>query len=1324
MDICGRQVLNTTQNLTIAECVSLKELPSEFGQLTQLTSLGLNSNYLDSLPTELGQLTRLKWLDLGWNILKELPTEFGQLTQLTSLDLATDWELEATLMLPTEFGQLTRLKWLDLNSNNLEVLPTEFGQLTQLKWLDLEWNSLKELPTEFWQLLQLTSLDLGWNSLKELPTEFGLLTQLTSLDLETDGDLETTHVLPTEFGQLTELNSLDLNSNNLEVLPNEFGQLTQLTWLDLARNSLKELPSEFGKLTQITSLDLATDGSVDATHLEVLPTEFGQLTRLILLDLASNLLTELPTEFGRMTQLETLNLQSNHLNSLPTEFGQMTRLTTLKLDTNRLEKLPTEFGQLTQLTSLDLVWNRLEQLPTEFGQLTQLTSLLPHKNFLVALPTEFGQLTQLTSLDFNENMIKVLPTEFGQLTRLTSLVFEQNGLELLPTEFGQLTQLTSLVLGSNNLKQLPTEFGKLAQLNWLDLLSKEAFTFGNVIGNSLKELPTEFGQLTHLHGLVLDGNGLELLPTEFGQLTELALLTLSLNNLNALPTEFGQLTQLSTLDLAKNSFEVLPTEFGQLTQLTSLQLKQNNLTELPTEFGRLTQLSLLLLKDNSLKELPFPPQNLAVTVVRSASMDLEWSAPAVQWTTIVGYEARVTSGGLTVPFLPANNQLGVNFIKVFGGFGASHRSSVQVMAKFVGGYHSSYSKPLNVTTCPASMERENTIDVDACYALAGFYRNSFGFARSCTDLENELPPGAIGQCLKARLGVKGLPIQEKFWRASLSSEDIRLCPAVQFCIPQSSGRSFASPDGYCTPYHAGTYCSDCVEDYVIGEDGCTFCTKEAKESTGQLILLVCTLLFVFCLLYVYVLSSAGCFSKKILCCRRSSRRQNSPPSSRYNRCKLLGGRIVIFTKLRILFGYFQVLSSYRRTFLKQSLADSGDLLGVMALLSNVDLTWLVGNAAFRCVYDYSHYDLLLVATLGPIGLAFLLFVCTTTTTYCIVPKLMTSVMHHTVSALLLMLFLIYPYVSQTVLGTFWCESFPDADRRFNLTTSALRADYRLSCEHNVDSKRLDFEIYAGVMVLVYPVGVVALYSWVLYVHKDRVMALGNTVTAKENEEKLTKVSFLIKPYKVKRFWFEAYELVRKLMQTSLVGFLVGLPVEPELPAFLASISLCLTVVFVVFLLLFQPYKHPSDFAFAVMSLLLLLPASLYSLLDPYARHEGISEYGLEALVITELCVFALFVVFEVGRVMSVGRVKEGSCSCANRCLERGGGSVSKQVGDDGVGDAEEMQVDWRLVTALKKKIVELEASRESLKAENQQLRQRTWFADRTVEPLNTSIQPL
>ena len=1311
LTICEEPVLNTTQSLT-ASC-GLEELPTEFGRLTQLTWLDLSSNSLKVLPTEFGQLTQLTWLNLHPDSFDEedhlnvLPTEFGQLTQLNWLDLAEN-DLEE---LPTEIGRLTQLSWLDLHWNSINVLPTEFGQLTLLTTLDLWSNSLQVLPTEFGKLTKLISLDLMWNTgFEELPTEFGQLTQLSWLNVSVT-ELKT---IPTEFGRLTRLTQLILYSGSFKALPTEFGQLTQLTTLDLNWNILEALPSEFGQLTQLTTLDLT--GNI----LNALPIEFGRLSQLTSLDLSGNILKALPIELGQLTQLASLSLGSNSFEALPTEFGQLIRLSWLGLAVTSLNALPSEFGKLTQLAQLDLTGSSLNALPSEFGQLTRLTRLDLTRSSLNALPSEFGQLMQLRWLELDENNLEELPAEFGQLTQLTFLNlggmwtgnsgFQRRSLGTLPLEFGKLTQLTWLNVSSTSLKELPTEFGKLTQLTTLDLEK-----------TSLKVLPTEFGHLIQLTTLDLGESSLKELPAEFGQLTQLTTLDLEGNNLEALPTEFGRLYQLSTLDIGSNNLKELPTEFGNLYELSTLDIGRNNLKALPTEFGRLIGLTTLDLEGNSIEVLPFPPQNIAVSFVSSSKIELTWFPPVVPITAFE-YEARLTSSGTTLYVSRIGRSVvAINLLQRFPNVAASQTTfTVQVKALFEGGYGSQYTKPLNVTTCPASMERENTNEVEMCYALAGFYRTKDGSARSCTSLEGDLPPGAIGECLKARLGIEDLTIHEGFWRASLSSEMIQLCPNIEFCTQRSSNVSLDSPDRYCTENHARTYCSDCVENYVLGAEGCAFCTQEARESKKQLGWLVFTLILLFCLLYIYVLYSAGCFKKNKICCKHVARRRNSRQTSGWKQgCNRLSGKVLIWTKVRILFGYFQVLSSYRRTFLKQSLTESSDLLGVMAFLSNVDLTWLVGNAAFRCFYDYNHYDVLLAATLGPIVFTVLLFVCTTGTAYCIVPKLVKRVRDHTESAVLLMLFVVYPYVSQTVFGTFWCENFPDADRRFNLTTSALRADYRLSCEHNMDPERLGFEIYAGVMVLVYPVGVVALYSWVLYVYKERIIAFGNRATAKENREKLTKVSFLIKPYKVKRFWFEAYELIRKLTQTSFVGFLAGLPVERQLPAYLASISETLTVIFVLGLALLRPYTHQSDFAFAVISLLLLIPASQYSLLDPYARHEGISEYGLEALVITELCVFALFVVFEIGRAMSITRVKDGSC--VSRCLERGenfDGRSSPSKIDEKVN--EELPL-----VAEKKRIVELEASLEFFKSENQRLRdERVSMLQRTTDPQDTTIQPL
>ena len=1069
----------------------------------------------------------------------------------------------------------------------------------------------------------------------------------------------------------------------LEVLPTEIGRLTQLTDLDLSRNSLKELP-----------------------------TQIGLLSRLTILDLEENKLVSLPTQFGRLTHLSELKIGANRLEMLPTEFGQLMKLISLDFDSNSLIGLPTEFGLLTRLSYLSFHGNNLETLPREFGQLAKLVELDLRENSLQVLPIQFFSLKQLTWLDLGLNRQELVPTEFGMLTSLKRINFATNGIEKLPTEIGELTLLTMLDLDMNSLGALPTEFGNLAQLTQLDLQH-----------SSIEVLPTEFGKLAQLESVDFLRNSLATLPTEFGHLTSLTELTIVKNKLQMLPTEIGQLTNLTEMYFQRNSLKELPTEFGQLTQLTELDIEGNSVKVLPTEFGKITQLQRFSLEKNGLELLPFEPRNINVTFARSASIDLTWLPPALP-LSVVDYTARVTSGTVTATYRSFLGQTvaTINLLHKFPNATPSQNTfTIQIRAEFEGVYRSLYSEPLSVRTCPASMERENTNEVEACYALAGFYRNRSGLARSCTSLGRDLPPAAIGQCLKARLEVPDLPVQRDFWRPSLFSEEIRLCPNVRFCQQQQPNVSLTSPDGYCSLYHSGIYCSDCAADYVLGLEGCTFCTEEAKESKEQLVLLTCTMLLLLLFLYVYVLYSAGCF-KSAFDFRRSSLQHNSERTPRWKCCteSKSGNRMnqVFWTKLRILFGYFQVLSSYRRTFLQYSISDSGDILGVMGLLSNFDLTWLVGNAAFRCVYDYDHYDLLIVATIGPIVVSIWLFVSTTGTTYCIVPRLMQAVRHHTESALLLMLFLIYPYVSQTVFGTFWCESFPDADRRFNMTKSALRADYRLSCEHDMDANRHGFEIYAGIMVAVYPAGVVGLYSWVLYMHKNRIVAAGNA-NGGEEREKLAKVAFLTRPYKVKRFWFEAYELVRKLVQTSFVGFLADIPIEQALrPAFLASITLNLTFMFVVALALLKPYKYRSDFAFAIISLLLLLPASQYSMVDPYARDKSLNDYGLTALVITELCMFVLFVLLEICFLATGDRVR--SFECVKYCCE--GAQAEKPISS--AAAEREIQDEKRLNTAMRWKIVELEVSRERIQGELERLREKAKSCLHQGVVKETSIQPL
>jgi internalin A len=122
----------------------IEELPSEIGQLKNLTSLKLCRNPLKTLPNAIRQLTNLTSLNLSYNQLTTLPEEIGQLTNLISLNLSSN----QLTTLPEEIGQLTNLTYLNLSSNQLTTLPKGICQLTNLTDFYLKSNQLSEIPPE------------------------------------------------------------------------------------------------------------------------------------------------------------------------------------------------------------------------------------------------------------------------------------------------------------------------------------------------------------------------------------------------------------------------------------------------------------------------------------------------------------------------------------------------------------------------------------------------------------------------------------------------------------------------------------------------------------------------------------------------------------------------------------------------------------------------------------------------------------------------------------------------------------------------------------------------------------------------------------------------------------------------------------------------------------------------------------------------------------------------------------------------------------------------------------------------------------------------
>jgi hypothetical protein len=105
---------------------------------------------------------------------------------------------------------------------------------------------------------------------------------------------------------------------------------------------------------------------------------------------------------------------------------------------------------------------------------------------------------------------------------------------------------------------------------------------------------------------------------------------------------------------------------------------------------------------------------------------------------------------------------------------------------------------------------------------------------------------------------------------------------------------------------------------------------------------------------------------------------------------------------------------------------------------------------------------------------------------------------------------------------FACEKFDNGDE-------LLRADYSVDCK---DDRHQQFEIFAGVMIAVYPIGVPLLFLWAMLPYA----AEFRDVPTRESEHAKGKhLAFFSMDYKGKYWYWELVELGRKLV---LNGFLV------------------------------------------------------------------------------------------------------------------------------------------------------------------------------------------
>ena len=233
----------------------------------------------------------------------------------------------------------------------------------------------------------------------------------------------------------------------------------------------------------------------------------------------------------------------------------------------------------------------------------------------------------------------------------------------------------------------------------------------------------------------------------------------------------------------------------------------------------------------------------------------------------------------------------------------------------------------------------------------------------------------------------------------------------------------------------------------------------------------------------------------------------------------------------------------------------------LAALSVVNLN-LGFILSLSCVIKTNFYARLVLVTIAPIAvlgaLAITYRVAMVRNSHSIHAKRVARNKH--ISVGLFLLFVVYSSVSYTIFQTFVCDPLDSG-------VTYLRADYDLVCWTRT---HVMFMAYAGIMVLVYPVGIPAVFAWMLFMNRDGIKSVEDNTIGSRVPPEAEAIKDLWTPYKPSRYYYEVIECGRRIALTGLVVFIYpGSTAQVAIEALLAFVFSSLSEII-------SPFAEPLN----------------------------------------------------------------------------------------------------------------------------------------------------
>lgn len=221
---------------------------------------------------------------------------------------------------------------------------------------------------------------------------------------------------------------------------------------------------------------------------------------------------------------------------------------------------------------------------------------------------------------------------------------------------------------------------------------------------------------------------------------------------------------------------------------------------------------------------------------------------------------------------------------------------------------------------------------------------------------------------------------------------------------------------------------------------------------------------------------------------------------------------------------------------------------------NLDLDIVL---SYSCIITTDFYDHLLLATIAPA-----LVIVTFAGSYLVAKNrnngtdsATRTVLHKHQAAALYLAFFVYSPVSYKIFQTFACDELDDGE-------SYLRADYSLSC---LTPRHRWFTGYALVMVGIYPIGIAAVFAFLLARYRHDLVK-----PSRDSIPRLRPFHGMWAAYKPSRYFYEVVECARRISLTVIAALV------PSNSTAQISIVLLFAVVFVFISEAISPFDKGAD----------------------------------------------------------------------------------------------------------------------------------------------------